>query len=88
MYIIRYTGTRKSYRFIKISSFASLASLKIIQNYLVEFFVVSKIFYIFAVSPYRSPLECGADEDGDLYIGKALSDALFLTLRNLAVPNE
>ena len=32
--------------------------------------------------------ECGADEGGNLYIGKALSDALFLTHRNLAVPNN
>jgi hypothetical protein len=36
----------------------------------------------------EAPLECGADEGGNLYIGKALSDALFLTYRNLAVPNN
>jgi len=35
----------------------------------------------------EASLAGGADEGGDLYIGKALSDALFLTLRNLAVPN-
>ena len=36
----------------------------------------------------EAPHECGADEGGNLYIGKALSDALFLTTRNLAVPNN
>jgi hypothetical protein len=36
----------------------------------------------------EASLESGADEGGNLYIGKALSDALFLTLRNLAVPNN
>ena len=34
-----------------------------------------------------APFERGANEGGNLYIGKALSDALFLTYRNLAVPN-
>ena len=32
----------------------------------------------------EASLAGGADEGGDLYIGKALSDALLLTLRNLA----
>ena len=42
--------------------------------------------YLCSVLIPKHSLECGANEGGDLYIGKALSDALFLTTRNLAVP--
>ena len=36
----------------------------------------------------EAPLAGGTDEGGDLYIGKSVTCALCLTLRNLAVPNN
>ena len=47
-----------------------------------------KLFLSLQRSHTEALLASGADEGGNLYIGKALSDALFLSPRNLAVPNN
>ena len=49
---------------------------------------ISETFCTFAIVPIPKPcLWAGLTRSGDLYIGKALLDALCLTFRNLAVPN-
>ena len=49
--------------------------------------VIQKIFVSLRCLHTEALLVGGTDEDGDLYIGKALLDALCLTHWNLAVSN-
>ena len=50
---------------------------------------ISETFCTFAIVPIPKPcLWAGLTRSGDLYIGKALLDALCLTHRNLAVPKQ